>query len=110
MTLQLLAMSYVLPMLILALVAAVAATAVHARCGQLWLGSLVAAVLGTAVWFAVTAPLALADGWLGFAEEWPYLLRAILICTAFNFPIALAVGMLVRFGRLSRRAEHHYEV
>ncbi len=105
MTTLVLAKSFIVPAMILAMIAAVVALAIHHRWRRLWLGSVAAAVLGTCLWFAITLPLSLMDGWSGFTQEWPYMLNALLICAAINFPIALGVGLLVRHHRATQHIE-----
>jgi hypothetical protein len=53
--------------------------ALRNRIGSTFIASVVSGLLVALCWIAVTLPIALQDGWLGWRVEWSYLVRAMLV-------------------------------
>ena len=89
----LLAATKLVPFLLLAFLAAALAALVHRRARSRWSTIAIASLAAPVVWFALTLPWVLADGWLGLHQELPHMLRAFALCLLVTCPAACAATL-----------------
>ena len=93
----------VVPVSIFCILSAALAAIFHARTRRFWLASLAGTLSTIVVWGLVTSAIVIpVEGWLGWSVEIHAIARALLLCFAIAFPVALLVGILYRWKQLNR--------
>ena len=93
----------VIPVSIFCILSAASAAIFHARCTRFWLASFAGTISAILIWGLVTSAIVIPlEGWLGWSVEIHYIARALLLCFAIAFPVALLVGILYRPKQLNR--------